>query len=93
MTFSVGAGSVCTLSGAATYTMTSDNGSCYVVAPTGGQRLLHGGPAGGRDRDHGQEITKVAPTVTFTGAPASAAYLSTFTVTTSQNSGLTPVIR
>jgi hypothetical protein len=31
--------------------------------------------------------------VTFTGAPASAAYLSTFTVTNTQNSGITPTIR
>jgi hypothetical protein len=37
-------------------------------------------------------VKKVAPTVTFTGAPANATYLSTFTVATTQNSGVTPVI-
>ena len=35
---------------------------------------------------------KLTPSVTFTGAPATAAYLSTFTVATTQNSGITPTI-
>jgi hypothetical protein len=35
---------------------------------------------------------KIAPTVTFTGAPGSAAYLSTFPVTTTTNDGVTPTI-
>jgi hypothetical protein len=36
--------------------------------------------------------SKVAPTVTFTGAPASAAYLSTFAVATTTNASTTAVI-
>ena len=93
VTFSVGAGSVCTLSGAATYTMTSDNGSCYVVANQAGNTYYTAAPQVTETVIAVKKVTKVAPTVTFTGAPASAAYLSTFTVTTTQNSGLTPVIR
>src|SRR5207249_3305550 len=35
--------------------------------------------------------TKIDPTVTFTGAPASAAYLSTFTVASTTTSSASPV--
>ncbi len=38
------------------------------------------------------QINKATPTVTFTGAPASAPYLSTFTVATTTNSSSTAVI-
>src|SRR5207244_10707093 len=34
---------------------------------------------------------KIGPTVTFSGAPASAAYLSTFTVASSTNSSASPL--
>ncbi len=90
--FSVGASSVCTISGTATYTMTSNTGYCYVVANQA---------AGGNYAAASQvtenvmavsHVTKIAPTVTFTGAPTDATYSSTFTVAATQNSGITPTI-
>jgi len=91
VTFSVGAGSVCTLSGA-TYTMTSDTGFCYVVANQAGNNNYSAAPQVTDTVTAVKTVVKIAPTVTFTGAPASAAYLSTFTVATTQNSGITPTI-
>jgi hypothetical protein len=38
------------------------------------------------------QVNKAAPTVTFTGAPANAAYQSTFTVTSSTNASTMPTI-
>ena len=91
VTFTVGAGSVCTLSGA-TYTMTSSTGYCYVVANQAGNSNYAAAPQVTESVTAVKTVKKVAPTVTFTGAPASAAYLSTFTVATTENSGVTPTV-
>jgi sugar lactone lactonase YvrE len=91
VTFSVGAGSVCTISGA-TYTMTSDTGTCSVIANQLGTINYAPAPQVTETVTAVKTVKKVAPTVTFTGALTSAAYLSTFTIATTQNSGITPVI-
>ena len=90
--FSVGAGSVCTLSDA-TYTMTSNTGFCYVVANQAGNSNYAAAPQVTETVTAVPHVTKIAPTVTFTGAPTSAPYLSSFTVATTENSGVTPTIR
>jgi len=92
--FTVGAGSVCTNSGTngATYTMTSDTGKCYVVANQAGNSNYAAATPVTETVTAVHTVVKVPPTVTFTGAPASAAYLSTFTVATTENSGVTPTI-
>jgi hypothetical protein len=90
VTFTVGAGSVCTVSGA-TYTITSTPGHCYVVANQAGNSNYAPAPQVVVTVNAGR-VTKVAPTVTFTGAPTTAPYLSTFTVATTANSGVTPTI-
>jgi hypothetical protein len=92
VTFSVGAGSVCTNSGTngATYTMTSDTGNCYVVANQAGNSNYAAATQVTETVAAVHSVVKIAPTVTFTGAPSAAAYLSTFTVATTQNSGLAP---
>jgi hypothetical protein len=91
VTFTVGAGSVCTLSGS-TYTMTSNTGFCSVVANQAGNSAYAAAPQVTETVTAVKTVTRIAPTVTFTGAPASAAYLSTFSVATTQNSGVTPTI-
>jgi hypothetical protein len=90
--FTVGVGSVCTLSGAATYTMTSDSGYCYVVANQAAGGNYAAAPQIAEIVNAVRTVVKVVPTVTFTGAPADAPYLSVFTVATTQNSGITPTI-
>ncbi len=91
--FTVGAGSVCTNSGTngATFTMTSNTGTCLVIANQAGNNNYAAAQAT-ETVTAVRMVTKVAPTVTFTGASASAAYLSTFTVATTENSGITPII-
>jgi len=89
--FTAGAGSVCTLSGA-TYAMTSNTGFCYVVASQAGNSNYAAAPHVIETVTAVKTVTKIAPTVTFNGAPASAAYLSTFTVAATQNSGVIPTI-
>jgi hypothetical protein len=91
VTFTVGAGSVCTISGTATYIMTSNTGHCYIVANQPGNSNYLAAPQVMETVTAGT-VTKIEPTVTFSGAPANAAYLSTFTVTTTANSGVTPTI-
>jgi kumamolisin len=91
VTFSAGAGSVCALSGA-TYTMTSNTGFCYVVANQAGNGTYAAAPQVTETVTAVKTVVKVAPTVTFTGAPSSASYLSTFTVATTQNSGVSPTV-
>ncbi|MFZ1918734.1 MAG: Ig-like domain repeat protein [Terriglobales bacterium] len=89
VTFTVGAGSACTLAGA-TYTMTSNTGHCYVVANQAGNSNYAAAAQVTETVTAVKKVTKIAPTVTFTGAPANAPYLSTFTLATTQNSGVTP---
>ncbi len=81
----------CTVSGA-TYTMTSDVGTCTVVANEAGNNNYAAATQVTAVVTAVKVVTKVAPTVTFTGAPGSAYYLSTFTVATTENSGITPTI-
>src|SRR5208283_2819450 len=84
--FSVVAGSVCTLS-TATYTMTAKVGNCYVVANQAGNGTYSAAPQVTETvaAKAGAPV-RIAPTVTFTGAPASAPYLSSFSgLVTTQN--------
>jgi FG-GAP-like repeat len=90
--FTVGVGSVCTLSGAATYTMTSDSGYCYVIANQAAGGNYTAAPQIAEIVNAVRTVVKIAPTVTFTGAPTDSPYLSAFTVATTQNSGITPTI-
>jgi hypothetical protein len=92
VTFSVGFGSVCTLSGA-TYTMTSNHGYCNVVANQAGGGNYTPAPQVIKTVTAVNTLTRIPPTVTFTGAPSNAVYLSTFNVATTQNSGIPPTIK
>ena len=89
--FSVGAGSVCTLS-SATYTMTAKVGNCYVVAnQTGNSNYAAATQVTETVVAKAGPPVRIAPTVTFTGAPTSAPYLSSFSgLMTTQNNGVTP---
>ncbi len=74
----------CTNSGT-TYTMTSGTGSCVEIATL----------PGGTDYASVQVFqkttaSKIAPSVTFTGAPPSAPYQGTFTVTSTTTSSTSP---
>jgi hypothetical protein len=92
--FTAGAGSVCTNSGTngATFTMTSDTGYCYVVANQAGNSNYAAAGQVTESVTAVKTVKKVAATVTFTGTPESAAYLSSFTVATTANSGIIPKI-
>jgi hypothetical protein len=76
----------CSISGN-TVTMTSGTGMCTMTASWPATDVYKAATA----TQH-TSAEKIAPTVTFTGAPASAAYLSTFTPSTTTNSGVTPTI-
>ncbi|MGB9233719.1 MAG: Ig-like domain-containing protein, partial [Terriglobales bacterium] len=65
---------------AGTYTMMSKNGYCYETINAAGNSNYSAAP---EVDEHTQVTPPINPTVSFTGAPASAAYLSTFTVTAS----------
>jgi sugar lactone lactonase YvrE len=91
VTFAVGASSVCTLSGA-TYTMTSNSGHCHVVVNQAGSTYYTAAPQITETVTAVKTVTRIAPKVTLTGAPHTAAYLSSFTVATTQNSGVIPTI-
>jgi phosphotransferase system HPr-like phosphotransfer protein len=72
----------------AAYKMTSGTGTCSVIA----------NQAGNSNYATAAQVTKsvspalAAPTVTFTGAPSSAAYKSAFTVATTTNASTTALI-
>src|SRR5258705_4394398 len=68
-----------------TYTMTSGTGTCTskVSWATDDNYLAD-------SKTQSTTATKIAPTTTFTGAPATAAYQSTFTVASSTNASSTP---
>jgi len=76
----------CSNGGTTTYTMTSGTGQCYAIATWAADvnytsaRLVQRTTA-----------SKIAPTVTFAGAPASEPYQGTFTVTSATNSSRSPV--
>jgi hypothetical protein len=71
----------------ATYTMTR-SGFCYVIANQAGSSQYEAAPT----VTEPVTVSKSAPTVSFTGAPNTAAYLSAFPVATTENSGVTPTI-
>jgi len=82
-----GSSGVCTNAGA-TFTMTNSKGTCTVTASQSGNVNYLAAPSVNQTTT----AAKAAPTVNFTGAPATAPYQSTFTVTATTNSGITPTI-
>src|SRR5207253_2138134 len=78
-------GGVCSNVGTA-YTMTSGTGSCTATVTWAAD-----GNYTGATRSQTTTATKIDPTVTFTGAPTTAAYLSTFTLASSTNGSASPV--
>jgi hypothetical protein len=76
----------CSISGN-TVTMTSGTGMCTMTASWPATDVYKAATA----TQH-TTAEKIAPTVTFTGAPATEPYLSSFTVATTQNSGVMPTI-
>jgi hypothetical protein len=77
----------CSASGT-TVTMTSGTGLCSVTASVPANDVYSAATATERTT-----ATKIAPSVTFTGAPGSAVYLSTFPVASTTNDGVTPTIK
>jgi uncharacterized protein (DUF1800 family) len=73
----------------ATFTMGSTAGKCNVIANQPGNANYS---AAATVTETTSTTTKIAPTVTFTGAPAAAQYQTTFTVAATSNSGVTPTI-
>src|SRR5204863_7470270 len=67
------------------YTMTSGTGSCAATVTWAADDNYTAAT-----RSQTTTAEKIAPTVTFTGAPAKAAYLSTFTVASSTNGSARP---
>src|SRR5207244_2191470 len=76
---------VCTNLGTA-YTMTSGTGSCTATVTWAADNNYTGAT-----RSQTTTAEKINPIVTFTGAPASAAYHSSFAVASTTNSSATPV--
>ena len=72
----------------ATYTMTAASGSCSVIANQAGDSNYNAAP----QVTEFTTATKAVPTVTFTGAPLTAPYQSSFTVTATTNASTTAVI-
>src|SRR5206468_1797958 len=72
-------------SGTPTYAMTSGTGTCTATATWAADANYNGATL-----SQTTTATKIDPTVTFTGAPASAPYLSTFTVASTTNSSASP---
>src|SRR5436309_11014060 len=65
--------------------MTSGTGTCTATATWAADANYNGATL-----SQTTTATKIDPTVTFTGAPASAAYLSTFTEASTTNSSTSP---
>jgi hypothetical protein len=79
---------VCTNAGA-TFTMGNSAGTCTVIANQSGNGNYLAAPTATETTN---TSGKISQTVTFTGAPASAPYQSSFAVAASSNSGITPTI-
>jgi hypothetical protein len=75
----------CTNSGT-TYTMTSGSGTCEEIVTVPSTAAFATTTIVQKTK-----ASKIAPTVTFTGAPATEAYQGTFTVSSSTNSSSSPV--
>jgi sugar lactone lactonase YvrE len=71
-----------------TFTMIGSSGTCKVIANQPGNGNYLAAPS----VTETTTVGKAAPMVTFTGAPPTAPYLSSFTVATTTNSGVTPTI-
>ena len=80
------AGGACSISGA-TVTMTSGTGNCSLTATWAADTNYSGTTA-----TQSAAANRIAPVVTFTGAPSAANYKTTFSVTSTTNSSTTPVI-
>src|SRR5438477_639357 len=78
-------GGVCSNLGTA-YTMTSGTGSCASTVTWAADANFYGATL-----NQSTTATKISPTVTFTGAPGSAGYRSTFTVASTTNRSASPV--
>src|SRR5438034_1143909 len=78
-------GGVCSNLGTA-YTMTSGTGNCAATVTWAADDNYTAAT-----RTQTTTAEKITPTVTFTGAQANAAYLSSFTVASTTNSSATPV--
>jgi FtsP/CotA-like multicopper oxidase with cupredoxin domain len=74
------ASGACTVAGS-TVTMTSGTGTCSLIATWAADNNYSSATA-----TQSTGAAQIAPTVAFTGAPANAAYKSTFTVTATTNS-------
>jgi hypothetical protein len=68
------------------YTMTSGTTTCTATVTWAADANYNGATL-----DQSTTATKIAPTTTFTGAPASAAFGSSFTVASTTNSSASPV--
>ncbi len=75
--------------GSATYTIGNTSGNCKVTANQAGNGNYL---AATSVTEYTAATALLAPTVTFTGAPASSPYNSTFTVVATSNSGVTPTL-
>ena len=80
------ASGACSIAGG-TVTMTSGTGSCSLTANWAADSEY-----AAASTTQSTTATKIAPTVTFTGAPASAAYQSKFTVASTTNASTAPLI-
>ncbi len=78
----------CSNSGA-TYTITASSGTCTVIMNAPANSNYAAAPT---VTQHTTVQAAVAPSVSFTGAPATAVYGSSFTVTASSNSSSVPTI-
>ena len=83
-----GSSGACTNSGA-TYTITATSGTCMVTMNQAGNANYSAAPT---VSEMTTALKTIPPTVSFTGAPASAVYGATFTVTATSNSPSTPTI-
>jgi microsomal dipeptidase-like Zn-dependent dipeptidase len=85
-TVTAGPSNVCSINGSVV-TMTSGTGTCSVTATWAAD-----GNYAKASITHTANATKISPTVTFTGAPATAPYGSQFTVSATTNASTTAVI-
>jgi hypothetical protein len=76
----------CTDGASATYTVTAASGTCSVIVNQAGNVNYSPAP----QLTGTTKATKATPTATFTEAPTTAPYNSTFTVSSTTNSGVTP---
>ncbi|PYV22023.1 MAG: hypothetical protein DMG27_19240, partial [Acidobacteria bacterium] len=82
----IAASGACTIAGN-TVTITSTSGVCSLSANWSADSNYLAASS-----TQSTAVGKATPTVTFTGAPASAAYQSTFSVASTTNASVTPVI-